>query len=861
MKRNHSVLFKLTAALLLFISIAVPVNAIDNPEKAKEVIYDAMHQQIVEIDLEEFNIREEEAEAFFLEVSSSNERPWYVAPHSVNYTVSGDGIVTSYYPLYLSDKMFDWALYEDKMDQIIAQTVFDGMSDWQIALSIHDYLASHFTYDVTLEKGIGYDLLVDGTAVCAGYAQAYSDLLSLAGVRCYYVTSQEMNHAWCLVEIDGKLYHADPTWGDPLFDEGGTNIHGYTSHSYFLKSDAYYAIEDHFLSSHYGWSPEYTAVDTGFDQGMFWEYLNSPVVYLDSDHCIFKRYEDGFDRIYLRSESENTETILCESENEFYHFGSDGYSIYPANGLSVWEDLIYYCDMYHIYSVPVTGGEPTVVYSFDVATEQKVLRAVMVYQDRMFFSVMDHDGNYESRSILLPDHVHNYEITVTEPTCTEKGFTRHFCAGCHDEYFTNEFDPLNHAYTTEIVAPTCEAQGYTLHTCQNCSDFYRDSYIGATGHSWGPHQSDGNATCTIDGTKTSRCKNCSAFDTIPDPGSAKGHEWNEGIITKEPAEGVKGEKTFTCTCGETRVESIDPLPESCSHKSTMISHQTDPYCTTIGYTGDVICTDCNTILEKGYVIDALGHKNVTDNSVAATCETSGLTEGQHCSVCGLTIVAQVSIAPLGHSFGPWTETIPATTTSMGEERCRCETCGAEQVRNTDPLINPFSDVAPGAYYETSVLWAVKQGVTNGISLTSFGPDQKCTRNQVVTFLWRAAGEPEPTSNENPFVDVAQSDYFYQAVLWAVEKGITNGVDATHFGSAQECTRAQVATFLWRAMGKPDPKSASNSFKDISAGEYYYDAVLWAVEKGITNGMSPTTFAPDDTCTRGQIVTFLYRTLQ
>ena len=133
----------------------------------------------------------------------------------------------------------------------------------------------------------------------------------------------------------------------------------------------------------------------------------------------------------------------------------------------------------------------------------------------------------------------------------------------------------------------------------------------------------------------------------------------------------------------------------------------------------------------------------------------------------------------------------------------------------------------------------------------------CTRAQVVTFLWRANGSPAPKSSANPFVDVDLNMWYGQAVLWAVEQGITKGVDAKHFAPDQGCTRGQVVTFLSRAMnGKPS--SSKNPFSDVAKGAYYYDAVLWAVENNITTGLTTKTFGPDSTCTRGQIVTFLWR---
>ena len=174
-----------------------------------------------------------------------------------------------------------------------------------------------------------------------------------------------------------------------------------------------------------------------------------------------------------------------------------------------------------------------------------------------------------------------------------------------------------------------------------------------------------------------------------------------------------------------------------------------------------------------------------------------------------------------------------------------------------PAAPSFSDVKESSPYFEAVEWAVKQSITNGVSETRFAPDQNCTRAQIVTFIWRANGCPEPTGS-NPFTDVKESDYFYKAALWAVEKGmITVNATAeatTAFEPKAECTRLEAVTYLWIAANKPAAQAAS-SFTDVTSGA---EAVNWAVEKGVTDGVTATTFAPGRTCTRGQIVTFLYR---
>lgn len=189
----------------------------------------------------------------------------------------------------------------------------------------------------------------------------------------------------------------------------------------------------------------------------------------------------------------------------------------------------------------------------------------------------------------------------------------------------------------------------------------------------------------------------------------------------------------------------------------------------------------------------------------------------------------------------------------------CSACGAVEIETIPALELPFVDVKADDYFLAPVIWAKDNGITDGVDATHFAPDGTCDRAMIVTMLWRAAGKPAPTTDQSPFVDLEEGEYYVDAVLWAVEKGITNGVDATHFAPHAACTRAQIVTFLWRAVGKPQAE-AELPYVDLVEGEYYMVPVMWAHTTGVTNGMDATHFAPKDSCTRAQAVTFLYRAL-
>ena len=302
-----------------------------------------------------------------------------------------------------------------------------------------------------------------------------------------------------------------------------------------------------------------------------------------------------------------------------------------------------------------------------------------------------------------------------------------------------------------------------------------------------------------------------------------------------------GLTAYVCTACNEVLGIADRVP-AVPHTAGDPVNAKEATCTEVGYTGDKVCKWCGIMLEKGKEIPMKEHTVVDVAAVEATCTETGLTAGSKCSVCGEVLTAQEVVPALGHDF----------------KDGKCTRCGAADPDYVAPVVNPFKDVKEDSPYYDAIIWAVKNEVTAGKTADTFGINDGCTRAQIVTFLYRAAGSPEISADVvNPFTDVSKDSEFYNAIMWAVEKKITAGTTATTFSPNAVCTRGQIVTFLFRASGA-EKVEADVNFTDVAAGSYCYDAVAWAVANEITAGKTATTFAPNDTCTRGQAVTFIYR---
>ena len=510
-------------------------------------------------------------------------------------------------------------------------------------------------------------------------------------------------------------------------------------------------------------------------------------------------------------------------------------------------------------------------------------------------------GETKTQSIPVLGHTHKYTAAVSEATCTERGFTTFICK-CGHVYIDHYVNAAGHkAVADAAVAASCTATG--LSTGSHCSvcgvTIKAQETVAALGHSWDKGTVTKPATEATEGVKSFTCDTCGESKTQSIPVLSHTHKYDSAITAPTCVE--KGYTTHICPCGDSYVDDY----VSANGHNAIMEETIAATCTKSGLTAGSQCSVCGVVLQKQMVTPALGHTwdegrvtkpaSETEEGIKLfSCVVCGEEKSQNIPVLGHTHKHSGSIAAptctergytihscacgdsyidsyvdaVGHSWNEGEITKLPTITAEGEKNFLCTVCGVARTEKIDmlpeeprPVVNPFRDVSESHYFYDPVLWALEKGITTGISEDLFAPAMGCTRAQVVTFLWRAAGEPAPKSDVNPFSDVAEGTYYYDAVLWAVENGITNGISTDAFAPNATCTRGQIVTFLWRAAGMPESEGSNNPFEDVDEKQYYYDAVLWAVENGITTGVSATSFAPNVTCTRGQIVTFLYRAYQ
>ena len=377
----------------------------------------------------------------------------------------------------------------------------------------------------------------------------------------------------------------------------------------------------------------------------------------------------------------------------------------------------------------------------------------------------------------------------------------------------------HHFVAVEGKAPTCTEAGY------NYNGYYKCDRV----------DKDGDPIC-----------NATKGNSYQIPVPALGHKMTVKVLVEATCQ-HQGLNVYACSVCNTPLKNEDGNIAYYTAKvdhvaADELANVVAATCTEAGYSGDQVCKWCGETLKKGEEVPALGHKTEVKDAKAATCTEAGYTGDEVCTVCGETVKKGTEIPALGHKF----------------ENGVCTVCGAADPNYVVP--NPFKDVEKTSPYYDAIIWAAKEEITTGKTADTFGIDEGCTRAQIVTFLYRAAGSPEVKADTvNPFTDVSKDSVYYNAILWAVENGITKGTTDTTFDPNAVCTRGQIVTFLFRASGAEKVATGTN-FADVAAGSYCADAVAWAVANKVANGFADGSFRPEATCTRGQAVTFIFRAL-
>lgn len=465
MKRICSAALLLTLFLTAF--LALPVSAESAPALEELIIDSCTYNEPVDLTL--YQLTGDELSALFYELQDSGRLPWYTQ-NTYTYTYYEDtGIVTKFTPKVLDETVYDRVLYEQKVAEILDATVFEGMRQWQIALSIHDYLIANSTYDDTYVKNEGYDLLVGGASMCNGYAEAYMELMNRAGIPTVVVTSEAMKHGWNLVCIDGNWYHADLTWDDPAPD-----CYGRVDHKYFLLTDAEISAGD---DPHYGWQTDITCTDTAFSDA-FWKDVDSRICYADGDTSYLLREDDYSNYIYSRDEHTGDETLLHIDGKAALDIGQGSY-YYPHWGLSLWKDKLFFSGTTAVYSMNTDGSDAKKVFSYDAAGNGKHILGCHAAQDTVYLTLRAHDDSRTEMTAPLETsgyHVHSYTAAVTEPTCLEGGKTVHSCA-CGLTFETSPKKAAGHGYQSDVIRKaSLFSDGETKFTCTGCGDSYTEYY-------------------------------------------------------------------------------------------------------------------------------------------------------------------------------------------------------------------------------------------------------------------------------------------------------------------------------------------------------------------------------------------------
>lgn len=418
--------------------------------------------------LKPYGIREEELETVFWELYNGGKLPWYVE-REYRYTYEeGSGEIQMFTPGHLDPEEYDRKRYEQAVAEILDATVSEGMTDLQKALAIHDYLAANYSYDASYTCYWGYDLLVRGTAVCNGYAQAYMDLMNRVGVETVMVESEEMDHGWNMIKLNGNWYHVDVTWDDPSPDSAGT-----VGHRYFLKTDEQMLAGE--PENHYGWESRITCTDESFTD-VFWDGVESWICTDSADVFYLRRQQEGDTTIWARDALSGEETRLYREEEEYIDIGYGRYSYCRGlRGLSLWNDRLFFNTQTKVYSMATDGSDVKEEYVHDYRNAKTYIYGCQVEDGVLYMTLADHEFQCQEQSVTLSYenvHTHSYEETVTPPSCLEEGYTICVCS-CGITFEIDRTPATGHSYDAGTVYKE-ESGRVRRYTCYSCGHTYEE---------------------------------------------------------------------------------------------------------------------------------------------------------------------------------------------------------------------------------------------------------------------------------------------------------------------------------------------------------------------------------------------------
>lgn len=449
--------------VLLMLPLSLPVRAADADKELEQKIIDSCYYG-QKIDVSEYDLTLEELDEVYYRLHDAGELAWYAERKYFNYEIDEDTQkVLTFEPKLLPASRYDRALYQQRLEEIFQQCVIEGMEPWQIALSVHDYLAVHTAYDESLNVVTGYELLTSGKTVCAGYTEVYRELMRMAGIPCISVVSEPMNHTWNLVCLDGEWYHVDVTWDDPVPDK-----YGYVSHEFFLLTDEQISSGD---NPHYDWGGDVTCTDTTYTDAFF-RGVYSPICFEDSATCYLVREEMYQNRVYRRDTATGEETFVYGEKDEYIDIGKGGY-YYLHHGLSLWNGRLWVNKLDRVLSMKPDGSDIRTEFTYNARQNKRFISGCCVYNDTIFYSTLEHDIYPEKRKELLEAtgyHVHSYTQTVIPPGCGTPGYTESVCS-CGIRCNSTPVLALSHEWQrSEEITPTLFEPGSYKEVCIHCAE-------------------------------------------------------------------------------------------------------------------------------------------------------------------------------------------------------------------------------------------------------------------------------------------------------------------------------------------------------------------------------------------------------